>query len=538
MKKVFKLFAFLLFSVMMANSFIGCGPVWENKVDPTKTQLYVGLYEGGWGSDWLYKAVDVFSDKYPDYQVFVVPKKDEYKYAQLQNSIESDICDVYITECDYNGYIANGSLLEITNAVTEPLSEFGEDESIEAKLPQQYQNFYEYENKYYAVPFGSSIWAINYDVDLFEEESLYFGKNGGWVGVVNGKWTGEKSLGRDGLPNTYDDGTPVTWEEFQKLLNRMRQKQVLPFIWSKEVGYRQNIFLSMYADHVGEEQFNKLLNELCGEFTTQAGEKVEVTPETGYLAAKNDGKRAALDLAYEVISKGYYDTDGEGMKFTEAQDRYLESKRRKTEGSGERIAFLLEGGHWYNEAKATNESYINQFYPEYTEKGRRFSIMPFPQCYGNTSDTATYLESSYEFCMFVNKKTSVPEIAKLFLQFMNSDEMIRLSTRMSGIRRIAQCELEQEDIEAMPYYYQVIHEIASSDKADIVSTLNRTAYYINEPSRRNIISWIYSGTVSVSGKSITLGEPLKTFTDYMKDGLTVDMWMDATINYWSNAGRW
>ena len=48
--------------------FAGCGEVISQSVDETKTQLYVGNYDGGVGTQWLYDAADRFEEIFADYE--------------------------------------------------------------------------------------------------------------------------------------------------------------------------------------------------------------------------------------------------------------------------------------------------------------------------------------------------------------------------------------------------------------------------------------------------------------------------------------
>lgn len=538
MKKIVKILLAVCMAITAIVPLTGCADEWVGEqVDGDRKQIYVGLYEGGWGRDWLDEAKAEFEKIYPEYQIMISSQKDEYRYDQLVNNIANDYIDVYITECSYNVYTDKKFLLDITDAVTGAMPEaFNDSKTIESKIDDQHKNFYNRNGKYYAVPFGSSIWGLNYDVDLFEEKQLYMGKNGGFVGVnpVTGEWTGERTLGRDGVANTYDDGTPVTWDEFKSLLAEMRRKSVMPFIFSDISGYRKNIWSSMIADYLGKDKFRELIVNLSGD-ATYNGSTEHVTPEKGYLAAMTDAKAATVTFAKEIVDGKYYDSrSGNGnISFTRAQDYYLESKlAASTDVDRQRIAFILDGGHWYNESKAYNQELVNNNYPEYRQRGRRFSVMPFPKAAGHSSDKASYLESSYEFAMFANANSDQPEGAKKFIQFLNCDSMLKVSTIRSGICRTARCELTDAEKAEMPYYYRVINEIATSDKTEIVSPLTTLPYFTEHPERRKLEDWLFFG--AHGGKEVD--EPIRTFMN--NPSLTVDDCMQATKEYYSVEGRW
>ena len=74
MKKVLRK---VVCSALVAASILGvsgCGQHGQ-QVNKDKTQLYVGLYNGGWGNDWLYKAKEGFEKKFDKYEIVITPKK-------------------------------------------------------------------------------------------------------------------------------------------------------------------------------------------------------------------------------------------------------------------------------------------------------------------------------------------------------------------------------------------------------------------------------------------------------------------------------
>ena len=86
---------------------------------------------------------------------------------------------------------------------------------------------------YYGIPHYESYPNIVYDKDVFAKYKLYYAddvedSDDGFIPVANAK----KSAGMDKKYGTEDDGLPTTWEEFDKLCERMLQMSVTPFLWS------------------------------------------------------------------------------------------------------------------------------------------------------------------------------------------------------------------------------------------------------------------------------------------------------------------
>lgn len=519
--------------LMVCFTICSCNNQTSNTVDSSRKQIYVGLYNGGWGEDWFDEVVKRFESKYKEYQVIKVPKKDDYQYSALSNTINtaSDVNDLYITECAYDAYRMNNHLLDITDCVTKDMADLNEPgQTIESKMEDEYRDFYKTsDNKYYAVPFGSSVWALNYDYDLFEEESLFissYNKEDGTITWTDGKeGSPKKQAGRDGVLDTYDDGTPVTIYEFQRLLNKMRQKNITPFIWSNVSGYAMNMLLSLWADSEGKDNFN-IISELSGTFTGYDNKEHTITTNNGYDINYMKGKKNALTFANEIISNkaNYFTGSGSTEEgFTVAQQDYVLSKKQ-----GKRIAFIIEGGHWYNEAKPFIDDSNNKYYAKDYPNGRRFSVMPFPSFTDDVSTTATYLESSHQFACFINRKSKEPEGAKLFIRYLCSDEMLKLTTSMNGLHRNYKYTLSENELAKLPFYYQRINELQQSKNVDIVSTRFKNKFWSLNVGMVPMY-WVYEGSyINNNGKTASLGNPFDDLKNGIDKGLTVEKYLEGT----------
>lgn len=532
----------LLLALVTAFSFTGCFKHGETTVDKNRTQLYVGVYNGGWGSDWLYSAKASFEEMYKEYEIVITPKKDDYEYATLKEAIKTDPNDMYITACSYYNYIADGTILDISDCLTADMGDVGESgNTIEKKLSSDYTDFYKTSaGKYYAVPFGNSLWGLNYDVDLFEEESLYIavsdgsGSNITWTDGKSG--SAPKSAGRDGDAGTYDDGCPVTFAEFKALLQRMRSKNITPFTWSEVIGYNQYIWLSLWADAEGKDNFD-IIKNLSGSFTGYEGQNYDITKNTGYNINYMLGKSYAVEFAREIASNSNnYSSVAGALGFMQAQDNYIESKSKAASGDGNRIAFILDGGHWYNESKAYIEETNKTLYSDVYSNGRRFSVMPFPTFDDRPGTTATYLESSHQFSMFVNAQTEKADLAKLFIRYMCTDKILKESARMSGINRACTYSLTEEELSTMPHYYSEIYKLHHSDKVNFVNLRMSNNFYIADQSMETFV-WAWAGSfLNNRGTKTSLSEPLTDFVEYItKEGLTVDKYVKGTAETYKSA---
>lgn len=163
------------------------------KIDATKTQLYVGNYEGGMGSRWLDEYKKGFEEKYKDYvngdkvgvEVIIMNDKITYAASSLENSIEKSSVNVFFTELlDYYAFAEKGLLYDISDAVTGQID--GESKSIEDKLSADQKSYYtSYDGKYYGLPHYRTLRGITYDIDLFNAKKLYIKADGTSVGTNN-----------------------------------------------------------------------------------------------------------------------------------------------------------------------------------------------------------------------------------------------------------------------------------------------------------------------------------------------------------------
>ena len=123
-------------------------------VDPNRTQVYVGNYNGGLGDTWLKNAKAAFEAENPEVQIIINSSKDLYVETYLAANFAAMTEDVYVLDMvDYQTYVNRGWFADITDIVTQPMTEFGESESIEDKM-QVEPTFIDYfkldGEKYYA----------------------------------------------------------------------------------------------------------------------------------------------------------------------------------------------------------------------------------------------------------------------------------------------------------------------------------------------------------------------------------------------------
>ena len=434
-----------------------CGGVAPNlngsgaEVDKSKAQLYVSNFNGGVGHDWLDAHIKRFEEAYAEYefipgtkgvQVWVDNHKNglEGLSGQMKNAPET----VYFLE-DVNYYdaISRGLFMDITDLVTEDLQAYGEaGVTIESKLYDSQVEFYKTANgKYYGLPHAQSPTMITYDGDLFDTYGLYFGENG-----MLGKKSTDSGLskGVDNVAGTYDDGLPATYEEFFQLCATMKQRGVIPMIWSGMYPWYTTRFAkNLRADFDGDEamtayDFNGTMSHLVDTIDENGNityrEPVEITVDNGYEVYNSASYYYAFKFLEDVYKGGYYDTQNcfnKNISHMDAQSMLLYNVK-KTTG---KIGMLVEGLYWVNEAKATFKELAN--YPNSQLKDRNLKVMPLPKATAEQVGQKSTIVDSLNQLAFISAYTPAEkvELSKTFLQFCTTQASLEEFVVETGLTR-------------------------------------------------------------------------------------------------------
>ena len=106
---------------------------------------------------------------------------------------------------------------------------------------------------------------------------------------------------------------------------------------------------------------------------------------------------------------------------------------------------------------------------------------------------------------------------------------------MSGLHRNYEYTLNEDEIAQMPYYYQQLYKLQSSEDVDIVNVRQSNDFYIENQELASIIGWVFQGSFTNNqGKNTSLNEPFDDFMYYAKDGLTVDKYVEGSYKYYES----
>lgn len=575
-----------LLSVMMAlilcgsaTAFSACGSSLfiddgGQDIDSTKTQLYVYNFNGGVGSEWLELAAARFEEEFADYELngrtgvqIVIDDSRKEGRTELEDTLErgTTVNEIFFGEhMFYSDWADAGYMVDITDIVTEKLTEYGETRSIEDKLsdekkamltsPNGYWDGYDFVSggRYYALPHYEGFQGVTYNVTLFDRFLLYFNDDGEIIGSVGGTLD-DKSAGPDGRtgvdPDTgidysADDGLPASIEQFMELCEYMASAtQVTPFVWTgmyseyftilldalvtAQLGKEgSEVLYTFNGDYVRDPQnvpptVSTVITGFDGSGNPQLGETI-IDETTGYLLWQRAELYYALQFADALLNSvengtgQWYTNDSTSNSYDHlsAQADFVDG----TYDSANMIGMLIDGNYWENEAAdaiARSESSYNYDYDE----DSNFAWMPLPGvATGDTGSTTLTLKDSMQAYAFIYSGIDEDKIplAKEFLQFCYTDESLKEFTLTTGVTRDLDYDLTDEELAALSSYAQSIWNYRET--ADIVDTSSiYTVYQVNEEVLLNAF-WRTQGT----GTNVD-----RPYTAFWVEGLTAQEFFEG-----------
>lgn len=524
--------------VLSSGALVGCGGK-----DPSKgkTTLNIRYYSGGLGETWIDTVKTNFEKMFENVSfeegktgVYINLTKDK-QFTDLEQTVAigADKNDIYYSDIiDLNRITSAGIAYDVTNIYTEDVygangnvkvaadgkSYEKQESSIHDKAQDDVKEVFNVDNKYYAIPYADCLSGIVVDYDLFENE--------GW----------NNYSGMYGLPGTFD--------EFKDLLNTIiTDGNYSAYTWS--VNHYTQMILDAIIQKVDGDEGTALWNTYSGEYdfnndgTISADEKI--TPETAYKILDTRGYKAAYEFVSTLYRKengvSYYDSNIiQGVTYSGAQQDFLMSKSSSTRP---RIAMILEGDWWENEAKGTFVS-MGQIDENDGYGKRDFRFMPIPQMTSNDKG-AKYTIASHsktgEIC-FVNKKTVENDtlkqtLCKLWLQYAYSDEALKIFTKNSGSALPYNYELTESELAELTPFARSVWDMHTNDEVEIVrsggmarsDTVRLASTVLEWKSKVGGVAYTSSHLFSnwlkmaQAGKSITFADWLAGAHEYYDDAI-------------------
>ena len=505
-------------------------PYESSKVDLDKAQLRITCWNGDFGLEWLNKIARRFEEFYSEHsfdggktkgvQVTVNPGGHVYGTSNLLNNVE----EISIGEQSNYYEAVNGQVaLDITDAVTTPLTEFGETKSIEDKFLSEddityYGSLGSKQTKtYYGLPWYESFMGFQYDIAYFEDNNLYFAADGmGLNGFVTNK-NMPKSKGPDGVAGNSDDGLPATYDDFFKLLDKITDLGDEAVAWAGNAQvYINNLLSSLAADYNGYEQMT-MHYTLDGEYTNaisvlNADGSYETSTQTlnesnGYLTRQSAGLYEGLKFIERLITTK---DNGEYKYFnathcTTTSYNHRFAQRKFLEGGfvdgAPRVGLLIDGSWWYAGAASIFKEMSSL--PGAGAMDRRIGFMPFPKADASKIGEATFINNwSTSIHVRANVESSKVEMAKQFIRFMHTDESLSEFTMVTSGTRPFRYQLLDKHVSNTSYYGKQMMELHNTAK--IVNPWSTTPLVLDNLNAFMMNDTIYGTTVAGVGyKNIT-----------------------------------
>lgn len=345
---------------------VGCNrPSSQEKIDETKTQLYVSSLDKGVGRDYIIAIGEQFEIDFADksfeegktgVQVLYNHNTNINSGSFYEAQIEGDKDNVYFTEyINYKQWAHK--FMDVTDIISSPAitgydAQTGqytrESTPIKDKIDPTMLEFLNVSNDvekvYKGFPFYLAVKSVNYNADLWNDNEFYLcvapsdyvakairdntdinvaiaqyneeiakvkaGANSdAWI-FCNAKgeikidgqvYSVGLSAGPDGKFGTYDDGFPATFDEFYALCDHISKNNVTPFIWT---GANPG-----YADMITQSIFtNDLGLERAKTYYSLNGTMDNLVKFVGGTAQFKDGKPVIEEQPYTFnggVADGY-----------------------------------------------------------------------------------------------------------------------------------------------------------------------------------------------------------------------------------------
>ena len=510
-KETIKKVGSLGLAACMSFSIAGCGGVPDvsidsiESVDTAKTQLYVGVFDGALHYEWLKEYKAMYEAKNPDVQVIIDNKKD-YDVT-LNTGMKTARQSLYfLSQNHYDTFIKQGLVEDITDVVRDKCYDenmnyvgVGGSKSIEDSMWDNSRDVYEVNDKYYAIPNWLSPSGIYYDADLFEE---------------------------------YDYEVPETYNELIDLMNTMLVDDITPFAFSGMMYIYTYALAGVWASYEGKADF-ELNSTMSGvDSDPRIG---EISLETAYKLQQQQGKKAALKFASDLMSNSAYTTAktrSMGLTNETAQQEFVKSINQ-TDAGMNRVAMFMESAYWEPEA-AEYMNKMGQINPDWAWGKRNFKYMPFPQFVDvegvedQTNDkTTVYSSCPFSFvCINKAKTDAEKDIAKDFLKFVQSRECLAIYTKYTSCIRPYDFEMTPEEYSACTSLGKQFYDMTKDENTEFTFFGARNEYL-----RAQAVTWDFSWNWMTQNDVVNTSTSFFAF--YSNPTLTVDKYFNGLSAYWT-----
>lgn len=502
MKVVNKAFGAVLAMIFSVSFFAACAKPGQTESggedNSTKTQLTIGVYNGGLGWTWASALADKFEEAYADVsfeegkvgvEVQITPgEKTAYEPDPLITNIQSGnyTQDIFYTAASNHwDFYEKGVAADIDDILTEKvydesgnLADEGQGTmSIADKMDPYFQTgFKEADGKYHGFPYMDSIVGIVYDHDLLTKRGI---------------------LHEDADGNVTD--YPKTYTEFKEMLDEIQTAGMIGLTYSAQDAsfYTTCIYSALVAQNEGLDAAQLNLsyggNEgtdyifPAGTFTSQelaeiggtenaAGQTVKITAANAYLLSHQPGKLDAMKFVEMLFGNGMQYLDPTvsfaTQSYSETQKSFINSEKLSQEqpDKAQPIAMIVEGEWWENEARQHFIDMGTAFGDAVYGYGKRdFRFMPLPFSDNAKSDTEVYHSLSSGSIAFVNRNSAHKDLAGLWIQFSLQESSLEEFTLETGAVLAYEYDLSEEQKSQLTPFARNVYEIRKERDNVVIS---------------------------------------------------------------------
>lgn len=455
-------------------SITACGGGGGGGATVGEIEVNIANIGGGVGRKWLDEAIVRYNAERVADGKAEVSFDITHQQSIGTSTMNTDDYNIYFLEgVMTKSTIASGMAMDITDIVT---SKNRDGKTIDSKIDADIKEMLTDNNgKYYALPHYEYYPGFSYNIDLFDENNLYFAREQEGADAVEtdfgtGYFVNEtnttKSLGNDGLPNTPDDGLPTTLVELLQLCQYMyRDCSITPFVLSGQYNFYANkMMLALWTSLAGEDKMKGCYNLECDDvdvvesfsdtplFEGYDYAKTPVVAEHSAVREEEDGwkmhrqvERYYATLFMEIAKKSGWISEGNSAgstSHTMAQKDFLFGGRSVNGVDQPKYGILIEETYWYNETEdAGNVSDFNKLYP-----GEEVNIgwMSLPTSFNDPVTSAdearevVFLDTAASYTLIngnIASDQELTEVCKDFVQFLYCDEELSNFTKCTGVGR-------------------------------------------------------------------------------------------------------
>ena len=508
-----KLCAFLLASIAAVGCLAGCGGRTETDGGTSKTTLYVWNAYGGVGSEWLENAAKRFEKlreekSYAPGKKGVVIEINDGDLAFEPASMKTDGESLYFSlDTQISTLAMSGSVYNLDSILDDDLADYGEPGvTLNDKLREESKALLTgvgNDTSVYALPHTSLIEQLSYNAALFEREGWWIADAGAenYTHVNYGsarfvkKSSGEKlSTGPDGKYDTYDDGLPVSMEQFMLLCAKITADGGKPFaLAGKAPGYAAMLCQGLWTTFAGREKIDAIYSQEgtveivvgegteplfpgwgCDEIKKPITETYVINETDGYKVMNMVEKYYATALLKIFQQNNWFSTSYKnGSSNVEEQANFLSGGLKLGSKTREKLAFLVDGVYWNNEVKMSGryDEVKESFHLDDDDIDVR--IMPYPlQMTGSTADVVGGKQSIKVMSGMAFVNNNIKDNSEIlgatldFLKFCYTDDELVKFTETTSITRPVNT-VKKVDTSSMNSFGKSVYEIMNPENSEL-----------------------------------------------------------------------